>query len=95
MIRLINHMDRNLALESGFRRNTFDRVVQSGKSDAAKLEFMPAKDEIGGYFLDRINPTAVSEDLWMKVLNNTNGKEVGNEMPGKHELAWSWGLELR
>ena len=25
-----------------------------------------AKDEIGGYFLDRINPTAVSEDLWMK-----------------------------
>ena len=34
-----------------------------------------AKDEIGGYFLDRINPTAVSEDLWMKVLNNTNGKD--------------------
>ena len=34
-----------------------------------------AKDEIGGYFLDSINPTAVSEDLWMKVLNNTNGKE--------------------
>ena len=29
-----------------------------------------AKDEIGGYFLQ-----PVSEDLWMKVLNNTNGKE--------------------
>ena len=34
-----------------------------------------AKDEIGGYFLERINSTPVSEDLWMKVLNNTNGKE--------------------
>ena len=34
-----------------------------------------AKDEIGGYFLERVNSTPVSEDLWMKVLNNTNGKE--------------------
>ena len=34
-----------------------------------------AKDEIGGYFLDRISSTPVSEDLWMKVLNNTNGKD--------------------
>ena len=34
-----------------------------------------AKDEIGGYFLQHVNPTPVSEDLWMKVLNNTNGKE--------------------
>ena len=34
-----------------------------------------AKDEIGGFFLQRVNPTPVSEDLWMKVLNNTNGKE--------------------
>ena len=39
-----------------------------------------AKDEIGGYFLDRINPTPVSEDLWMKVLNNTNGKEKIKKM---------------
>ncbi len=34
-----------------------------------------AKDEIGGYFLDRVKTTPVSEDLWMKVLNSTNGKE--------------------
>ena len=34
-----------------------------------------AKDEIGGYFLDRVNTTPVSKDLWMKVLNNTNGKD--------------------
>ena len=34
-----------------------------------------AKDEIGGYFLERIKPTPVSEDLWMKVLNDTSGKE--------------------
>ena len=34
-----------------------------------------AKDEIGGYFLERINPTPVSKDLWMKVLNGTSGKE--------------------
>ena len=34
-----------------------------------------AKDEIGGYFLERIKPTPVSKDLWIKVINNTNGKE--------------------
>ena len=34
-----------------------------------------AKDEIGGYFLERIKPTPVTKDLWMKVLNSTNGKE--------------------
>ena len=34
-----------------------------------------AKDEIGGYFLQRVNTTPVSEDLWIKVLNNINGKE--------------------
>ena len=38
-----------------------------------------AKDEIGGYFLERVNPTTVSKDLWMKVLNNTNGKEKINK----------------
>jgi hypothetical protein len=26
---------------------------------------------------------------------NACEKVVGHEMPGKHELAWSWGLELR
>ena len=34
-----------------------------------------AKDEIGGYFLERIESAPVSEDLWMKVLNSTSGKE--------------------
>ena len=30
-----------------------------------------AKEEIAGYFLNRIEPTSVSEDLWMKVLNDS------------------------
>ena len=34
-----------------------------------------AKDEIGGYFLKNIEPTPVSKDLWMKVINGTSGKE--------------------
>ena len=34
-----------------------------------------AKEEVLGYFLDRIEPTTVSEDLWMKVLNNAQIKK--------------------
>ena len=34
-----------------------------------------AKEEVAGYFLDKIEPTTVSEDLWMKVLNNTQIKK--------------------
>ena len=34
-----------------------------------------AKNEIGGYFLERIKPAPVSKDLWMKVLNDTSRKE--------------------
>ena len=34
-----------------------------------------AKEEVLGYFLDRIEPTTVSEDLWMKVLNNSQIKK--------------------
>ena len=34
-----------------------------------------AKEEIAGYFLAKIEPTAVSEDLWMKVLNNSQIKK--------------------
>ena len=30
-----------------------------------------AKEEVAGYFLERIEPTSVSEDLWMKVLNDS------------------------
>ena len=33
------------------------------------------KGEIGGYFLKRIEPTTVSKDLWMKVLNCTGRTE--------------------
>jgi hypothetical protein len=28
-----------------------------------------AKEEVAGYFLDKVEPTTVSEDLWMKELN--------------------------
>jgi putative transcriptional regulator len=34
-----------------------------------------AKEEVAGYFLDKIEPTTVSEDLWMKVLNNAQIKK--------------------
>jgi putative transcriptional regulator len=34
-----------------------------------------AKEEIAGYFLGKIEPVAVSEDLWMKVLNNSQIKK--------------------
>ena len=34
-----------------------------------------AKEEVAGYFLDKIEPTIVSEDLWMKVLNKAQIKK--------------------
>ena len=34
-----------------------------------------AKEEVAGYFLDKIEPTTVSDDLWMKVLNNAQIKK--------------------
>ena len=34
-----------------------------------------AKEEVAGYFLDKIEPTTVSDDLWMKVLNNAQAKK--------------------
>ena len=34
-----------------------------------------AKEEAAGYFLDKIEPTTVSEDLWMKVLNKAQIKK--------------------
>ena len=33
------------------------------------------KNEIAGHFLDRIDPTPVTNDLWMKVLNNSQSKK--------------------
>ena len=67
---------------------TFEILTNPATSPASLLfqqclvEILPenrltniAKDEIGGYFLDRIESAPVSEDLWMKVLNNTNGTE--------------------
>ena len=34
-----------------------------------------AKEEVAGYFLDKIEPTTVSDDLWMKVLNKAQIKK--------------------
>ena len=34
-----------------------------------------AKEEVAGYFLNKIEPTTVSDDLWMKVLNNAQVKK--------------------
>ena len=34
-----------------------------------------AKEEVAGYFLNKIEPTIVSDDLWMKVLNNAQVKK--------------------
>ena len=34
-----------------------------------------AKDEVSGYFLERIETTDVSDDLWMKVINRNESKK--------------------
>ena len=34
-----------------------------------------AKDEVSGYFLERIETTGVSDDLWMKVINKNESKK--------------------
>ena len=34
-----------------------------------------AKDEVSGYFLERIETTDVSDDLWMKVINSNEAKK--------------------
>ena len=34
-----------------------------------------AKDEVSGYFLERIESTDVSDDLWMKVINSNESKK--------------------
>ena len=34
-----------------------------------------AKDEVSGYFLERIETTDVSDDLWMKVINTNESKK--------------------
>ena len=34
-----------------------------------------AKDEVSGYFLERIETTDVSDDLWMKVINGNESKK--------------------
>tara|TARA_B100000902_G_scaffold37389_1_gene44718 strand:+ start:2060 stop:2671 length:612 start_codon:yes stop_codon:yes gene_type:complete len=34
-----------------------------------------AKDEIAGYFLNKVEPTDISEDLWMKVINTAQVKK--------------------
>ena len=34
-----------------------------------------AKDEVSGYFLERIESTDISDDLWMKVINSNESKK--------------------
>ena len=34
-----------------------------------------AKDEVSGYFLERIETTDISDDLWMKVINSNESKK--------------------
>jgi putative transcriptional regulator len=34
-----------------------------------------AKDEVSGYFLERIGTTDISDDLWMKVINSNESKK--------------------
>ena len=34
-----------------------------------------AKDEVSGYFLERIETTDVSDDLWMKIINSNESKK--------------------
>ncbi len=34
-----------------------------------------AKNEVAGYFLDKTEPLSITDDLWMKVLNNTQTKK--------------------
>ena len=37
-----------------------------------------AKDEVSGYFLERIESTDISDDLWMKVINSNESKKKSN-----------------
>ena len=37
-----------------------------------------AKDEVSGYFLERIETTNISDDLWMKVINGNESKKKSN-----------------
>ena len=70
---------------------TFDILTNPSNSPAGLLfqqclaEVVPenrliqrAKDEVSGYFLDRIETTAVSDDLWMKVINGNSIKKRNN-----------------
>ncbi len=67
---------------------TFDILTNPADTPASLLfqrclgEIVPenritnmAKDEIAGYFLNNIEPSNISEDLWMKVINSTQVKK--------------------
>ena len=67
---------------------TFDILTNPTNSQASLLfqqclaEIVPenkliqrAKDEVSGYFLERIETTDVSDDLWMKVINSNESKK--------------------
>ena len=70
---------------------TFEILTNPSNSPASLLfqqclvEIVPenrliqrAMDEVSGYFLDRIETTAVSDDLWMKVINGNSIKKKTN-----------------
>ena len=67
---------------------TFEILTNPANSQASLLfqqclaEIVPenrliqrAKDEVSGYFLERIETTDVSDDLWMKVINSNESKK--------------------
>ncbi len=67
---------------------TFEILTNSTNSQASLLfqqclaEIVPenrliqrAKDEVSGYFLERIETTDISDDLWMKVINVNESKK--------------------
>ncbi|MDA9659312.1 cupin domain-containing protein [Alphaproteobacteria bacterium] len=70
---------------------TFEILTNPANSPASLLfqrclvEIVPenrliqrAKDEVSGYFLERIETTDVSDDLWMKVINRNESKKKSN-----------------
>ena len=70
------------------KKMTFEILTNPTNSQASLLfqqclaEIVPenkliqrAKDEVSGYFLERIETTNVSDDLWMKVINSNESKK--------------------
>ena len=69
-----------MSVDDEERRHSATRLAASPLLRRAQS----SKETSGSRFIPKRHPE-----------KNTSGKEVGHEMLGKHELAWSWGLELR